>query len=97
MLDFVQHDGGRDEAGFRGRSDCVVRSICLVTGEAYAHVRQDLAHLQKTMTGGLYPSISDGVMTPVHYLYLTSKGWALQLTKKCVPARHTARWSLQSP
>ena len=81
MLDFVQHDGARDEAGFRGRSDCVVRSICLVTGEAYAHVRQDLAHLQKTMTGGLYPSISDGVMTPVHYLYLTSKGWALQLTK----------------
>jgi hypothetical protein len=58
-----------------------VRSICLVTGESYAHVRQDLAHLQKTMTGGLYPSISDGVMTPVHYLYLTSKGWVLQLTK----------------
>ena len=81
VLDYVQHDGGRDDAGFRGRSDCVVRAICLITGDAYSHIRQDLSYLQKKMTGGLYPSISDGVMTPVHYLYLTSKGWELTLTK----------------
>jgi hypothetical protein len=81
VLDYVQHDGGREDAGFRGRADCVVRAICLITGESYTHVRQDLSYLQKKMTGGLYPSIADGVMTPVHYLYLTSKGWELTLTK----------------
>ncbi|CAI8335046.1 MAG: Uncharacterised protein [Halieaceae bacterium] len=81
VLDYVQHDGGRQEAGFRGRSDCVVRAICLVTGDVYADVRRDLSYLQKKMTGGLYPSIADGVMTPVHYLYLTGKGWRLELTK----------------
>ena len=81
VLEFVQHDGGREEAGFRGRADCVVRAICLITGESYNHVREDLSYLQKKMTGGLYPSIADGVMTPVHYLYLTGKGWELTLTK----------------
>ena len=81
VLEFVQHDGGRVEAGFRGRADCVVRAICLITGESYNHVREDLSYLQKKMTGGLYPSIADGVMTPVHYLYLTGKGWELTLTK----------------
>ena len=81
VLDYVQHDGGREDAGFRGRADCVVRAICLITGEPYTHVRQDLSYLQKKMTGGLYPSIADGVMTPVHYLYLTGKGWELTLTK----------------
>ena len=81
VLEFVQHDGGREGAGFRGRADCVVRAICLITGESYNHVREDLSYLQKKMTGGLYPSIADGVMTPVHYLYLTGKGWELTLTK----------------
>lgn len=47
VLEYVQHDGGRDEAGFRGRADCVVRAICLITGDTYNHVRQDLSYLQK--------------------------------------------------
>ncbi len=80
-MEFIQHDGGRDRAGFRGRSDCVVRSISLVAGEPYKQIRADLASLQKKMTGGLYPSISDGVMTPIHYIYLTGRGWELTLTK----------------
>ena len=81
VLEYVQHYGGRQKAGFSGRADCVTRAICLITGEPYTNVRKDLSSLQKKMTGGLYPSISDGVMTPVHYLYLTEKGWELTLTK----------------
>ncbi len=36
---FVQNDGGRAAAGFRGKtSDCVVRSVSIVTGRPYREV-----------------------------------------------------------
>ena len=81
VLGFVHTDGGREAAGFRSRDDCVVRAICVITGADYNSVRKDLSAMQRDMTGGLYPSITDGVMTPVHYKYLLDRGWGLVLTK----------------
>ena len=51
----VHTDGGRQAAGFRGRDDCVVRAICVITGEDYNDIRKDLSSMQRDMTGGLYP------------------------------------------
>lgn len=43
-LDYLYDDGGRAEAGFKGRAgDCVCRAIAIVTGRPYAEVYSDLA------------------------------------------------------
>jgi hypothetical protein len=42
-LKFKVNDGGRAEAGFKGRAgDCVVRSIAIVTGSSYQKIYNDL-------------------------------------------------------
>lgn len=43
-LDFCENDGGRAAAGYKGRaSDCVCRSIAIVSGKPYAEVYARLA------------------------------------------------------
>ena len=42
-LKFVNNDGGRAAAGYRGQAgDCVVRSIAIVTGLPYQKIYNDL-------------------------------------------------------
>jgi len=44
MIPFVQHDGGRAEAGFRGEAgDCVCRAVSIASGRPYAEVYRFLA------------------------------------------------------
>lgn len=44
MIQFVHNDGGRASAGYKGdASDCVCRSICIVTGLPYKEVYNRLA------------------------------------------------------
>lgn len=44
MIEFVQNDGGRIEAGFKGKAgDCVCRAIAIVTGLPYREVYDRLA------------------------------------------------------
>ena len=51
-LGYINDDGGRKDAGFRGRGgDCVTRSIAIATGIPYKRVRKDLTDLTKEMTG----------------------------------------------
>jgi hypothetical protein len=41
---FIQNDGGRASAGFKGNAaDCVCRSIAIASGRGYASVYNDLA------------------------------------------------------
>jgi hypothetical protein len=43
VFPFIHHDGGRDEAGFRGGAgDCVVRSIAIAAQLPYMQVYEDL-------------------------------------------------------
>lgn len=43
-MQFVYNDGGRSEAGYKGEaSDCVCRSICIVTGLPYQQIYDRLA------------------------------------------------------
>lgn len=37
-MKFVVDDGGRKAAGFKGRNDCGVRAVAIVTGKPYAEV-----------------------------------------------------------
>ena len=42
-LKFINNDGGRAAAGYRGQAgDCVVRSIAIVSGLSYQKIYNDL-------------------------------------------------------
>ena len=81
-LGYINDDGGRKDAGFRGRGgDCVTRSIAIATGIPYKRGRKDLTDLTKEMTGGLETSAANGVLAPVYHRYLTDLGWEVVITK----------------
>ena len=49
-MQFVENDGGRHLAGFRGLAgDCVCRSVAIAAGLPYADVYNRLAHEMKNM------------------------------------------------
>jgi len=44
MIEFKYNDGGRSEAGFKGKTgDCVARSIAIATGKPYEEIYKTLA------------------------------------------------------
>jgi hypothetical protein len=43
-MKFEENDGGRKEAGYKGKTgDCVCRAICIATGKPYQEVYDRLA------------------------------------------------------
>jgi hypothetical protein len=51
-MNFVQNDGGRSEAGYKGYAgDCVCRSICIATGKPYKEVYSFLAEMNSKQKG----------------------------------------------
>jgi hypothetical protein len=84
---FVDDDGGRKTAGFKGSTgDCVTRAITIATGKPYRevydalhqHTRDYAAnHRDRTASlitrGGASPR--DGVAKKVYRPYLQSLGW----------------------
>lgn len=69
MIPFIYNDGGRAEAGYRGRTgDCVVRSIAIATEIPYKEVYRDLTRLGKS-------SPRNGVRKEIYTHYLKSLGW----------------------
>jgi len=81
-LEFSQNDGGRLEAGFKGRTgDCATRAIAIATHQPYRKIYNALANTQAMMTGGLERSVRDGVGIPILHHYMTSVvGWDLYRT-----------------
>ena len=52
MIGFVQDDGGRAAAGYRGTAgDCVVRALAILTDRPYRECYQKLARRNKIYTG----------------------------------------------
>ncbi len=48
MITFQQHDGGREDAGFRGRAnDCVTRAMAIAMDRDYMDVYKELSQRQK--------------------------------------------------
>ena len=80
-------DGGRSEAGYKGRAgDCVVRSIAIVTGISYQKVYQDLYNANenfrissKTKLARSLKQKNDSPRTGTHRVvlrkYLEKWGW----------------------
>jgi hypothetical protein len=83
VMRYKKTDGGRLDAGFKGRGgDCVVRAIAIATNEPYIRVRRGLAELSSEMTGGLETSAANGVARPVSHTWLSNLGWETVITKK---------------
>lgn len=92
-LPFVQDDGGREAAGFRGSTgDCVTRAIAIATGLPYREVydalhdaaleRRNLARLELRYGAQArrHASPRTGVPRRVYDRYLAELGWAWTAT-----------------
>lgn len=76
-MQFIKNDGGREAAGFSGKTgDCVCRSICIATGLPYTIVYDRLAEGNATQRRGKYDvrKKSFGVRTASHGIW-TSRQW----------------------
>ena len=80
---YQKTDGGRKDAGYRGRSgDCVTRAIAIATDTPYRRVRLEMTEMVKEATGGLVRGVANGCVTPVAHAYLTARGWEAVPTPK---------------
>lgn len=77
---YIYNDGGRAEAGFKGRTgDCVTRAIAIVTDIPYQQVYDDLNALAKTAgpckRRSGKQSARTGMYRRTYRSYLESPGW----------------------
>jgi len=72
---FVFNDGGRAEAGYKGKAgDCVCRAIAIATGKPYKEVYTELSELLKK-SKLKYNTPRDGLHREIYQPYLESLGW----------------------
>jgi hypothetical protein len=87
-MTWTYDDGGRADAGFRGRTgDCVTRAIAIATGRAYRDVYDDLfalgrAYREAQGLAGGRASPRRGVAKDVSRDYLTALGWQWTATMR---------------
>lgn len=86
-LRFIQDDGGRAAAGYKGSAgDCVVRAIAIATGKPYQEVYDAVNTLAKSERTGRRKrgksSARNGVYRQTYRRYLESIGW------RFVPTMH---------
>ena len=87
-MKFVQDDGGRTAAGYKGNTgDCVPRAIAIATGRSYQQVYDELTVLTSAFVNGSrsraakkiktrgHVTPRNGVFKDVYRPYLESLGW----------------------
>lgn len=76
-VSFVENDGGRLKAGFKGSTgDCVTRAIAIATGKNYKEVYNDLFDMMRNARGfKTGESPRNGVERKHYEKYLKSLGW----------------------
>ena len=80
MIRFIETDGGRQRAGFRGRTgDCVVRAVTIISGEQYKNVYRTAAAINKDITGkrsarnGLLPKVYNRLLARFGFVKVNAK------------------------
>ena len=78
-MKYVEDDGGRAEAGFRGQTgDCVTRSIAIATEQDYKEVYDGLnwlAKKERPRGGKTRSKARDGVHRSTYHRYMLALGW----------------------
>lgn len=92
METFKFNDGGREAAGYKGKTgDCVCRAICIITGLPYQEVYDRLANGNATQRRGKREGSKAGVKTAARGIdtkrkwfdeYITSLGFEWVATMK---------------
>ena len=73
-MTFVQNDGGREAAGFRGKTgDCAARAMAIALEIPYAEAYRELAQANKD--SGRTKSVRNGTMKKVLDRVLAGHGW----------------------
>jgi len=76
-LKYEYNDGGRKDAGYKGKSsDCVTRAIAIATGQPYKRVYGKFRSILKVV--GMTPS--KGIPKEVGKKYLKEQGWKWKAT-----------------
>ena len=76
MIDFIYNDGGRAEAGFKGKTgDCVARAVAIASGLPYKEVYDRLAegNANQRVTKRTRGLKKNGVKTASHGINVTRK------------------------
>ena len=86
-INFINNDGGRATAGFKGTvGDCVVRAIAIAAERPYMEVYDDLKSLAKeerlTKRQPRRSTVRNGVRKDTIRKYLSSQGWTWVPTMK---------------
>lgn len=80
-MNFLFNDGGREAAGYKGRTgDCVCRAICIATGLPYETVYNRLASENANERKSKH-SRKNGVKTAAHGIHTTRK-WFKEYMKE---------------
>lgn len=87
LVRFMEHDGGRAAAGFKGmaRGDCVTRAICIAAAKPYREVYDalnELAQLERPRKGQKRSTSTNGVHRVTYERYLLSLGFQWVPTMK---------------
>ena len=70
-MEWIYHDGGRKEAGYKGDvGDCVIRSICIAMNRPYSFVYDHFKLMMETQQ-----SPRNGVSRKLYKPYIESAGW----------------------
>ncbi len=85
-MDFIYHDGGREAAGYKGKSgDCVCRSVAIVTGTPYREIYtaiNDVAEYERISSKRKRSSARTGVIKKTTRNYIESLGYTWVPTMK---------------
>jgi hypothetical protein len=75
MTNYIINDGGRYEAGFKGRTrDCVVRAVAIATGGDYKTIYNEVNKVGKEISGKV-GSARTGVSIESFYRYMKQAGF----------------------
>ena len=81
MIGFKYNDGGREEAGYKGKcGDCATRAIAIATGKPYKEVYKALNEICNEMKADgtikwKHPSVRNGTPKKARREYLKRLGW----------------------
>jgi hypothetical protein len=82
-ITFIEDDGGRAKAGFKGRADdCVCRAIAIAAALPYREVYDELNRRVKAADGRGGKGAREGVKRPIYEAYLRELGFTWTPTMK---------------
>lgn len=98
-MDWIEHDGGRKDAGFKGQAnDCACRSIAIATGKSYKDIydlinafgKKERRKKKSSARTGVYKATMDKIMEHLGWAWVpcmsVGTGVQVHMTKDELPS-----------